>query len=153
MNNKGFTLVELLATVIILSLITGIGIVSYTSYLKNTKSKTEEVFKNNVSDYIDAFISANTNKLTDDTLVGNNVYTQKYDDHSITFQDIIDDNIIIPGDLMNSANKKTCSINTNITIYRDNNYVYCYIVELDCLDSSDNRLTNCSSYIMDRIGG
>ena len=113
MNNKGFTLVELLATVIILSLITGIGIVSYTSYLKNTKSKTEEVFKNNVSDYIDAFISANTNKLTDDTLAGNNVYTQKYDDHSITFQDIINDNIIIPGNLMNSANKKTCSINTN----------------------------------------
>ena len=94
MNNKGFTLVELLATVIILSLITGIGIVSYTSYLKNTKSKTEEVFKNNVSDYIDAFISANTNKLTDDTLAGNNVYTQKYDNHSITFQDIINDNII-----------------------------------------------------------
>lgn len=153
MNNKGFTLVELLATVIILSLITGIGIVSYTSYLKNTKSKTEEVFKKNVSDYIDAFVSANTNKLTDDTLAGNNVYTQKYDDHSITFQDIIDDNIIIPSNLKNSANKKTCSTNTNITVYRDNNYVYCYIVELDCLDSSDNRLTNCSSYIMDRIGG
>lgn len=153
MNNKGFSLVELLATVIILSLITGIGIVSYTSYLKNTKSKTEEVFKNNVSDYIDAFVSANTSKLTDDTLAGNNVYTQKYNNHYITFQDIIDDNIIIPSNLMNSANKKTCSINTNITVYRDNHYVYCYIVELDCLDSSDNRLTNCSSYIMDRIGG
>ena len=153
MNNKGFTLVELLATVIILSLITGIGIVSYTSYLKNTKSKTEEVFKKNVSDYIDAFVSANTVKLTDDTLAGNNVYIQKYDNHAITFQDIINDNIIIPGNLMNSANKKTCSTNTNITVYRDNHYVYCYIVELDCLDSSDNRLTNCSSYIMDRIGG
>ena len=96
MNNKGFTLVELLATIIILGLVTGISIMSYTSYLNNAKSKTEEVFKNNVSDYIDAFISANTSKLTDDTLAGNNVYTQKDDDHSITFQDIIDDNIINP---------------------------------------------------------
>ena len=95
MNNKGFTLVELLATIIILGLITGISVMSYTSYLNNAKSKTEEVFKNNVSDYIDAFISANTSKLTDDTLAGNNVYTQKYNNHSITFQDIIDDNIII----------------------------------------------------------
>ncbi len=153
MNNKGFTLVELLATIIILGLVTGISVMSYTSYLNNAKSKTEEVFKNNVSDYIDAFISTNTSKLTDDALAGNNVYTQKYNNHSITFQDIIDDNIIIPSNLMNSANKKTCSTNTNITIYRDNNYVYCYIVELDCLESSDNRLTNCSSYIMDRIGG
>ena len=153
MNNKGFTLVELLATIIILGLITGISVMSYISYLNNAKSKTEEVFKKNISDYIDAFITLNTNKLTDDTLVGNNVYSQKYNKHSITFQDIIDNNIITTNNLKNSANKKTCSINTNITIYRDNNYVYCFVVELDCLDSSDNRLTNCSSYIMDRIGG
>ena len=153
MNNKGFTLVELLATIIILGLITGISVMSYISYLNNAKSKTEEVFKKNISDYIDAFITLNTNKLTDDTLVGNNVYSQKYNKHSITFQDIIDNNIITTNNLKNSVNKKTCSINTNITIYRDNNYVYCFVVELDCLDSSDNRLTNCSSYIMDRIGG
>ena len=96
MNNKGFTLVELLATVLILSIITGIATISYTSYLKKTKSKAEEIFKENVSNYIDAFISANTSKLTDEELVGNNVYSQKYNNHSITFQDIINDNIIIP---------------------------------------------------------
>lgn len=152
MNNKGFTLVELLATIIILGIITGISVMSYTSYLNNAKTKTEDVFKKNISDYIDAFISSNTNKLTDNNLVGNNVYSQKYNNHSITFQDIIDNNIIIPSNLKNSANEKTCSINTNITVYRDNNYVYCFVVELDCLNTNDNKLTNCSSYIIDRIG-
>lgn len=153
MNNKGFTLVELLATIIILGLITSIGTLAYTGYLKNTKEKTEEVFKKNISDYIDAFITSNTNELTNDTLAGksNNIYIQKYNNHSITFQDIIDNNIITTNNLKNSANKKTCSENTNITVYRDNNYVYCFAVELDCVDSN-NILTNCSSYITDRIG-
>ena len=153
MNNKGFTLVELLATVLILSIITGIATISYTSYLKKTKSKAEEIFKENVSNYIDAFISANTSKLTDEELVGNNAYSQKYNNHSITFQDIINDNIIIPSNLKNSANKKECSKDTSIKVYRDNNFVYCYVVDLDCLDSSDKRLTNCSSYIKNKIGG
>lgn len=153
MNNRGFTLVELLATIIILSIIVGVGVMTYTNYLDSSKERTEEVFKKNISDYIDAFITANTGKLTDDTLEGNNVYKVKYNNHAITFQDIIDDNIITQNNLTNNTNKKKCSVNTNITIYRDNNYVYCYAVELDCLDSNDNKLTNCSSYIIDKLGG
>lgn len=153
MNNKGFTLVELLATIMILALIAGISMISYSGYLNRSKDKTEEIFKKNISDYIDAFITSNTNNFSDNTLVGSNVYSQKYNNHTITFQDLIDSNIINAKDLKNNTNNKVCSTNTNITIYRDNNYVYCFIVYLNCLDSSDNEVSNCSSYIMDRIGG
>lgn len=153
MNNKGFTLVELLATIMILALIAGISMISYSGYLNRSKDKTEEIFKKNISDYIDAFITSNTNNFSDNTLVGSNVYSQKYNNHTITFQDLIDSNIINAKDLKNNTNNKVCSTNTNITIYRDNNYVYCFIVYLNCLDSSDNEVSNCSSYIMDKIGG
>lgn len=153
MNNKGFTLVELLATIIILALIAGISMISYNGYLNRSKDKTEEIFKKNISDYIDAFITSNTNKFSDNTLVGSNVYSQKYNNHMITFQDLIDSNIINVKDLKNNTNNKVCSTNTNITIYRDNNYVYCFIVHLDCLDTSDNEVSNCSSYIVDKLGG
>ena len=153
MNNKGFTLVELLATIMILALIAGISMISYSGYLNRSKDKTEEIFKKNIYDYIDAFITSNTNNFSDNTLVGSNVYSQKYNNHTITFQDLIDSNIINAKDLKNNTNNKVCSTNTNITIYRDNNYVYCFIVYLNCLDSSDNEVSNCSSYIMDKIGG
>lgn len=153
MNNKGFTLVELLATIMILALIAGISMISYSGYLNRSKDKTEEIFKKNISDYIDAFITSNTNNFSDNTLVGSNVYSQKYNNHTITFQDLIDSNIINAKDLKNNTNNKVCSTNTNITIYRDNNYVYCFIVYLNCLDSSDNEVSNCSSYIVDKLGG
>ena len=39
MNNKGFTLVELLAVVLILGAITVIGLVAYQQYIENTKKK------------------------------------------------------------------------------------------------------------------
>ena len=39
MNNKGFTLVELLATIVILSLITSITVVTITSVYSNSKDK------------------------------------------------------------------------------------------------------------------
>lgn len=153
MNNKGFTLVELLATIMILALIAGISMISYSGYLNRSKDKTEEIFKKNISDYIDAFITSNTNNFSDNTLVGSNVYSQKYNNHTITFQDLIDSNIINAKDLKNNTNNKVCSTNTNITIYRDNNYVYCFIVYLNCLDTSDNEVSNCSSYIVDKLGG
>ena len=43
MNKKGFTLVELLVTLAILSIVTGIAIIAYTSIVEGSKSR---VFKN-----------------------------------------------------------------------------------------------------------
>lgn len=48
MNNKGFTLVEALAVIVVLSLVLSIGGYSVASYLSDSKEKGLNVFKNNV---------------------------------------------------------------------------------------------------------
>lgn len=54
-NNKAFTLVELLAVVIILSVLLGIAVPSYNYYMKTTKerafTKAEESMKNATNDF------------------------------------------------------------------------------------------------------
>ena len=42
-NNKGFTLVELLATIVIVSIIAITGVVAYTSYIQNTRNKAYDM--------------------------------------------------------------------------------------------------------------
>ncbi len=46
MRNKGFTLVELLATIVILALISGIGAVAYTSIVKQSEIRVYEAYEN-----------------------------------------------------------------------------------------------------------
>ena len=48
MNNKGFTLVEALAVIVVLGLVLSIGGYSVASYLSDSKEKGLNVFKNNV---------------------------------------------------------------------------------------------------------
>ncbi len=62
MNNKGFTLVELLATIVILSLITSITVVTITSVYSNSKDKAEEVFKQELTNIIEDYITMNNSK-------------------------------------------------------------------------------------------
>lgn len=42
-NNKGFTLVELLSTIVIVSIIAITGVVAYTSYIQNTRNKAYDM--------------------------------------------------------------------------------------------------------------
>lgn len=48
MNNKGFTLVEALAVIVVLGLVLSIGGFSVASYLNNSREKTLNVFKENI---------------------------------------------------------------------------------------------------------
>ncbi len=48
MNSKGFTLVELLATIVLLALIMGITTYSIASIIQNSKNKNYELLVNNV---------------------------------------------------------------------------------------------------------
>ena len=63
MNNRGFTLVELLATIIILALVSGISIVGVMASQENAKKKLENNFMNDVGNAIDMYISMNTDSL------------------------------------------------------------------------------------------
>ena len=45
MNNKGFTLVEILAALVVLALVTGIGAIAYTSLVERTKLRSFEAYE------------------------------------------------------------------------------------------------------------
>ena len=49
-NNKGFTLIELIATIVILALVMGISTYSISAIIKNSKEKNYELLINNIKD-------------------------------------------------------------------------------------------------------
>ena len=63
MNRKGFTLVELLATLVILGIIVGIVIISVSGSLGGAKEKTEEVFVDTIKDAMDVYLDSDAKEL------------------------------------------------------------------------------------------
>lgn len=55
LDNKGFTLVELIAVIVLLALIMGIGSVSITAVLNNSKKKDYELLVGNIKDASENF--------------------------------------------------------------------------------------------------
>lgn len=49
-NNKGFTLIELIATIVILALVMGISTYSISAIINNSKEKNYELLINNIKD-------------------------------------------------------------------------------------------------------
>ena len=56
MNKKGFTLVELLAIIVILGLVTGIAITVILTVLSNAKDKSIELTKRNIREQSEKYI-------------------------------------------------------------------------------------------------
>ncbi len=148
MNKKGFTLVELLAVIVVLGIITGITVISVNSFYGKTKEKTEDVFISTITDALDMYLTTEAPKLTTykncsnklNKSNGKNVSVEYVD---ITMQDIINSNYhpLTESDLINPANKEedcyTNLSNIKISIYRDEDYVYYY-----SLNSYDNEQYN-----------
>lgn len=144
MNNKGFTLVELLATIVVLAIVAGITFGIINADFGKTKEKTEEVFVDTIKDAIKIYLDTNAKKLEGYTLLKDNrgidcvikkrtgnvsVYGK-----SIKLKDIIDSSYstITQNDLINPADKDVkCAKAEDIivNIYRDSDYVYYYSVD------------------------
>lgn len=151
MNNKGFTLVELLATLVILALVVGLSLSAFNFNFGNAKKKTEEVFVDTLRDAVDTYLSSEFGNLKSydecpnplEKKYNTNVRVYKVkdnDDSSITFKDIIDSDYkpITESDLINPANEKKCSTDAVINVYRDEDYIYYYSIaksNLDCLEN------------------
>lgn len=54
-NNKGFTLVELIATIVVLAIVAGIGTYSITSIIRKSKEENYELLKNNIRSAAETF--------------------------------------------------------------------------------------------------
>ena len=156
MNNKGFTLVELLATVVLLAIIVGIVLVSTNGGFKKSKEDTEKVFIDTIKDAMDMYLDSDAKNLgykgTNCTInKTHKIGVKLYKANDITFNDVINSTYhpLTESDLVNPANDKKCKSTATISIYRDEDFVYYYKIDktnLDCLtiisDNEENFSTN-----------
>lgn len=161
MNNKGFTLIEMLATIVILAIIGGIATVSVISIINTSKLKSEKVFVDKVSNLIDDYLdlykptssTGNTytfNKCANSDCSNTKSITAveviKADGKNVHLKDLVDKGVIETEKLINPKNKQQClnGDGPEIKVYRDEEYVYYYYVDLrgNCDISDENGIIN-----------
>ena len=64
MNKKGFTLVELLAVIVIISLLSSIAVISYTAFINKGKDRVYETYMDTMHAEAVIYILKNFNKIT-----------------------------------------------------------------------------------------
>ena len=154
MNKKGFTLVELLATLVILGIVTSLTIIGLNINTNNTKKKTEEIFIGTIKDAIKMYLDSDARKLDYDKEVctiskalNDSVKVYKTSSN-VTLDTIINSKYspLLNEDLVNPNNEANCNINASVDIYRDEDYVYYYKMKkeyLECLTMDlDGYITN-----------
>lgn len=137
MNNKGLTLVELLATIAILGIISSVVVVAVVGNYQNSKVKTEEIFYSQLENYVEDYISLYGSNLTyAPNGTKNKCYTSAEGRkicNPIPFYratnnlDIISvANEVTNKNLINPATEKKCTTDNKVYIYRDSDFVYCF---------------------------
>lgn len=150
MNNKGFTLVEVLAVVVILGIILGIATYSVIGIIETSRTKSEQIFVEKLSKLIDDYIDLessnfkefgafydfqkcnNSDACYESTAREINKITCDGNDCSFHLSDLVDAGLVLEDDIKNPRNKKYCLDDKDpvITIYKDSEYVYYYYVNL-----------------------
>lgn len=144
MNNKGFTLVELLATIVVLAIIAGISFVSLNVFFGKAKENTEEVFVDTIKDAMDIYLDSDGKSLDFNSKCSNQLSKKHglvdvYKASDITFNDVINSKYkpITKEELVNPANEDiVCNVNALVSIYRDDDGIYYYKInksDFDCL--------------------
>ena len=154
MNQKGFTLVELLAVLVILGLIMGIATYGVVGTINSSKRSSEKIFVDKLSNFIDDYLAENGSYLHFDVneyyCVRNcSIHVYKSVD-TVTLSDLVDASIVDKDKLVNPANGKSClggndDKGPNIVIFKSDEFVYYYYVDLSgnntyCEVSDDNNL-------------
>lgn len=143
MNRKGFTLVEVLAVIIILGIVLVIATPGISYIYKNSKLKNEKIFTTRLSTIIDGYVKLNSHDIkftakgtaTKEGQTGTvTIYHGTINDRTVTINDIIGDKLISSEDYVNAGNKEAeCNKNAEIEVYRDSDFVYCHKVEASSL--------------------
>lgn len=140
MNRKGFTLVELLATILILAIVSGLAVYSIGNIFDETKEKSEDVFVGTIKDAMEMYLtSSNAKRLNYSTQCANTL-NKSYNSNVKVYKVNTNFNAVITSeykpltqnDLVNPANKDvSCNSasSIDISVYRDEDYVYYYSVE------------------------
>ena len=136
MNRKGFTLVEMLATIVILSVVMGIASYGVLHVIDSSKQKTEEVFINKLNDAFESYISLNSSDFKNGG--------------TFTLSDLVKDGLIDKDSFINPTNKRDCYAATaTVSVYQTDDYVNYYdfdLKELNCdIDYTSNYLGDSAS--------
>lgn len=124
-NNKGFSLVELLATIVIIGIVSGIGIVSYNAIRANINKDFYENQKETISLAAQTYLQSNTSKRP-----GSVGATKE-----ITLKELIDNNFIEP---VKDPHDEVCNANkTIISVTRKNENDLIFKVNLVCNSYQD----------------
>lgn len=128
MNKKGLTLVELLAVVVIITLIAAIVFPMVSSLLKDSREKSKKADKSSVIEAAKMYIADNPEVIDENVPADcTNSYLGQF---TITVNSLIDN-----GYLEIDSNKYADSSNVTIYIYRTDttstNYYYNYLVTLN----------------------
>ena len=159
LNNKGFTLIELLVTIVILGLISAVTVTSVTQYYKASKDKAENAFVKELTKEIESYITLNGSSITFGTSGSykkqyckcdnldnceslcpkEKIYVYKSNTSNL-FSKVLTD---IGHTVTNPSTKNNCSSSgQTLTIYRDDDYVYCFTVKKtansSCLSGNNN---------------
>lgn len=149
MNRKGFTLIELIAVIVLLGMLLVLTSPYVITAYENSKLKSEELFTNNLSKIIDDYIKLNSDEITFNvssfnatkshkytTNTGNiqtEEYTVKVNRGTIRVQDLIDSTLLLEHKYRNAGNKEATCSNAEIEIYKDSDFVYCHKIEKESL--------------------
>ena len=144
MNKKGFTLVELLAVLIVLGIVAGFASTSIVKIMNSSKAKSEEAFVETIKDAMDVYLSGGEAK----GLSYSNCTGAAYSDYqhaTITFDKIVNSKYkpINKNSLVNPANNKQCFTSSglgaiSVKIYRIKE-VHSYYYKIDKSSSGFNR--------------
>jgi len=159
-NNKGFTLIELLVTIIILGVVFTVSIVAVTGSYQSSKDKAYEAFVEQIKGYIDDYITLNSSKFEYDYFANKNKCYKDFEGNDVCssvevyFSDsyfIENISSVTSKELINPKSNKPClNDNTKLTVYRDSDYVYCFIIEKNNENSCiENTINTCSSIYKD----
>ena len=166
LNKKGFTLVELLATIVILSLVMIITIPIGINAYNSSKIKGEKVFIEKINKLIDDYIALNYSKFTVNnnsvpitfTKCKTNITNEQSDCNNeyhariiningqteIPFKVLVDEGLMPENNFINPYDKESCYLNNEngnnyIEIFQDEDRVNYFRYKLECIKADENK--------------
>ena len=138
LNKKGFTLIELIAVIVIIALLFMFVVPNFSKYLEASRQKSEEIFYGEIEDTINNYVSLYKSELEldtsvvkkiskEDSLLGTSYDVKVYRYKYLSIGNIIDKGILNEGEFVNpNGNIKYDKDSSTFTVYRDSDYVYCF---------------------------